>query len=194
MLRLGGIYTLWYGFSKFRLVSISVCGREIDLCDHNPFSTMTKGEVVKLLDSNGFRDLVKTTMSCPNVTPLRWKGVSISTTRHCGVCYPCIMRRAATHYANLWNNDASYAQDITTPYSRIPEEGRKLLLEMMDFSRQIEKIPNVNEAFNVFPQFYSGEIVDPQKLFEMVKRHVVQFKDFLARRCHRSLRQNLQLP
>lgn len=160
----------------------------------NPFSTMTKGEVIKLLDSNGFRDLVKMTISCPNVTPLRWKGVSIRKTRHCGVCYPCIIRRAATHYANLWNNDALYAQDITTEYSKIPEEGRKLIFEMMDFSRQIERIPTVYEAFNVFPEFYSGEIVDPQRLFKMAKRCAAQFRDFLINKCHRSLRQNLQLP
>lgn len=160
----------------------------------NPFSTVTKGEVVKLLDSPKFRDLVKTTISCPNVTRLRWRGISISRTRHCGVCFPCIVRRVATHHANLWNYDALYEQDITAAYSKIPEEGRKLMFEMMDFSRQIGRIPNVYDAFNVFPQFYSGGMVDPQKLFEMVERQVVQLKDFLTRRCHISLRQNLQLP
>lgn len=165
-----------------------------NLTIENPFSNKTKGEVVKLIDSKGFRDLLKLTISCPNVTPLRWKGVAIAKTRHCGVCFPCIIRRASIHYANLWNQDAPYADDITTPYSEIPEEGRKLLFEMMDFSRQIEKIPNVNEAFNVFPQFYSGEQVDPQQLFEMVKRFTAQFKDFLTVRCHKSLRQKLGLP
>lgn len=160
----------------------------------NPFSSMTKGEAIKLLDSSGFRDLVKMTISCPDVTRLRWKGVPISKIRHCGVCYPCIIRRTAISHANLWDYDATYAEDITAEYSKIPEDGRKLIFEMMDFTRQIDRIPNVYEAFNVFPEFYSGEVIDPQRLFEMAKRHSVQFKEFLISRSHRSLRQNLQLP
>lgn len=170
----------------------SLFGRHVLI--ENPFSTMTKGEVVKLLDFDGFRDMVKTTISCPNVTLLRWKGVPISEIRHCGECFPCIVRRAAVHYANLWNHDALYAQDITAEYSKISEEGRKLIFEMMDFARQIDKFPSVDEALNEFPQFYSGETVSPPKLFDMVKRHVFQFKDFLIKRCHKSLSQSLQLP
>lgn len=170
----------------------SLFGRHVTI--ENPFSIMTKGEVIKLLDSKGFRDLVKKAMSCPNVMRLRWKGVAISKTRHCGVCFPCIVRRTAAHYANLWNYDAPYVQSVTAQYSRIPEEGRKLIFEMMDFARRIDKFSSVDKAFNEFPQFYPGEMVNPQDLFDMVKRHVAQFKDFLINRCHRSLRQQLQLP
>lgn len=160
----------------------------------NPFSTMTKGEVVTLLDSDGFRDLVKMTISCPNVTPLRYQKVKISKTRHCGVCFPCVVRRIAIHNANLWDHDALYAQDITSAYSKIPEEGKKLMLEMMDFARQIGKYSNVDEALNDIPQFYCGEKISPAELFDMVKRNVAQLKDFLIKRCDKSLIQNLHLP
>jgi len=160
----------------------------------NPFSKMTKGEVVKLLDSDGFRDLVRMTVSCPNVTRLRYKKVSISKTRHCGVCFPCIVRRTAIHYANLWNYDALYADDITSAYSNIPGEGRKIIFEMMDFARQIDKYPHLDEALNEIPEFYCGEVINPEQLFEMAKRNVTQFKDFLITRCDKSLLQNLKLP
>lgn len=170
----------------------SLFGRHVTI--ENPFSTLTKGEVVSLLNSDGYRDLVKMTISCPNVTPLKWKGVAVSNTRHCGVCFPCIIRRIAIHSANLWSHDTFYAEDVTLEYLKIPEEGKKLIFEMMDFARQIDKFSSVDEALNEFPQFYSGEVISPQELFDMVKRHTVQFKDFLIKRCHKSLRQNLQLP
>jgi len=159
----------------------------------NPFMVMTKGEVVKLLNSDGFRDLIKTTISCPNVTRLRWKGVQVGRTRHCGVCFPCVVRRAAVHYSDLWNYDASYETDITSEYADIPEEGRRMVFEMTDFGRQIKRLASVDEALYEFPQLYTGEIVDPRELFDMVKRHVVQFEDFLVQRCHGSLSRSLRL-
>jgi len=160
----------------------------------NPFLERTKGEVVKLLDADRFRDLVKMTVSCPNITPLRWKGKKVSIIRHCGVCFPCIVRRVSIHHANLWNKDTEYAEHITAEYSKIPEEAKKLLLEMMDFSRVMDRCSSVDDVFNEFPQFFIGEDVDPAMLFEMTKRQVSQFKDCLTQRCHPSLRQGLRLP
>jgi len=159
----------------------------------NPFLAKTKGEVVKLLDANGFRDLVKTTISCPNITPLRWKGVKIGKKRHCGICFPCVVRRLSIHYANLWGNDTRYAKNIAADYSKIPKEAKELLFEMMEFSREMDKCSTVDDVFNVFPQFFV-EDVDPALLFDMAKRHVAQFKDFLVKRAHQTLRQNLGLP
>lgn len=159
----------------------------------NPFVGMTKGEVTKFLDATEFRDLVKVTMSCPNVTRLRYKGVATSEIRHCGLCFPCIVRRLSIHTANIWASDAKYADDITSTYAKIPQEGQKLLFEMMDFARQIDNCPTVDDVFNVFPQFFV-EDVDPALLFDMTKRHVAQFKDFLVKRAHQTLRQNLGLP
>jgi 7-cyano-7-deazaguanine synthase in queuosine biosynthesis len=160
----------------------------------NPFSSMTKGEVVKLLDVDRYRDLVKISVSCPNITPLRWQGVETSKIRHCGICLPCIVRRIAIHFANLSSSDAQYQHDITGPYARIPEDGKKMLLEMTDFARQIGVLSNVNEAFLEFPQFYVGETVDPDVLFNTVKRHVTQFNDFLTEKADQSLKQSLYVP
>jgi hypothetical protein len=159
----------------------------------NPFVERTKGEVVSLLDCSGFRDLVKIAVSCPNITPLRWEGVETSKIRHCGTCLPCTIRRIAINFGNLWADDAQYKDNIAGAYTQIPEEGRKLLFEMMDFARQIDKYSDVNDAFNEFPQFYNGEAGNPKQLFDTAKRQVEQFKDFLAKRADPSLKQNLHI-
>ncbi len=159
----------------------------------NPFVGLTKGEVTKLLDAVGFRDLVKLSMSCPDVGRLRYQGVATSVTRHCGLCFPCVVRRASIHYANLWDHDAKYAKDITAPYQNIPEEGRKLLFELMDFMRQIDKCPTLDDVFNEFPQFFLQEDADPVQLFGMTKRHVDQFKAFIVQRADPTLRPTLGL-
>jgi hypothetical protein len=66
-----------------------------------------------------------------------------------------------------------------------------------DFSEglrcEMDKCSTVDDVFNVFPQFFV-EDVDPALLFDMTKRHVAQFKDFLVQRAHQTLRQNLGLP
>jgi hypothetical protein len=64
---------------------------------------------------------------------------------------------------------------------------------MADFARQIDKCSNVDDALVEFPQFYI-EGVDPAMLFDMAKRQVAQFKDFVRQRAHQTLRQNLGLP
>lgn len=96
------------------------------------------------------------------------------------------------NYAGLSDRDARYADDIELPYAKIPNKGRKLLFEMADFARQIDKCSNIDEALNEFPQFYI-EGVDPAMLFDMAKRQVAQFKDFLRQRAHQTLRANLGL-
>ena len=48
--------------SMYQKLLDSLFGHQVTV--ENPFSAMTKGEVVKLLDCRGFRDLVKTTISC----------------------------------------------------------------------------------------------------------------------------------
>jgi hypothetical protein len=177
--------------SMYQQLLNSLFGHRLSII--NPFATLTKGEVVKFLDDDRYRDLVKVSISCPNVTRLRWKGVSTSKVRHCGTCFPCIIRRIATHHAGLSKNDALYQGDITGSYAKIPEDGKKMLLEMMDFSRQMEKFSNVNDALLEVPQFYVGESIDPAALFETAKRQVAQFRDFLVNECDQSLRQSLRV-
>ena len=153
----------------------------------NPFVDKTKGEVVVLLNSDGYREQTKITISCSEVQVLWRKGVKIGKIRHCGICFPCIIRRVAMNYAGLSEQDARYADDIELPYSKIPNEGKKLLFEMADFARQIDKCSNVDDALIEFPQFYI-EDVDPAMLFDMAKRQVAQFKDFVRQRAHQTLR------
>lgn len=158
----------------------------------NPFQHMTKGEVVKVLDADGYRELVKTTISCSEVSRLWHQGVKTRLRRHCGVCLPCVFRRFSMHYANLWDYDAKYVNDIVGEFSKLPEEGRTMLFEIMDFARRLEACATVEDATHEIPEFYI-EGVDPAPLVEMTKRHLVQVKECLAQRGSSSLKQSLHL-
>jgi hypothetical protein len=159
----------------------------------NPFLTLTKGEVAKILDANGFRDLIKITMSCPEVGRLRYAKVKTGKTRHCGVCVPCVVRQVSMHHANLSSKDAKYASHITVPYPKIPERAKTLLFEMMDFALRMDKCSTVDDALIEFPEFFLYEDFDPAMPFEMTKRHIAQFKAFLTTKTDPTLQQNLGL-
>lgn len=177
--------------SKYQVLLDSLFGRRVNI--RNPFLEMTKGEVVELLNSKGFRDLVSATITCPYCLSMRWKRVSTTTTKNDGYCFPCIVRRSAVYYASLEKYDGHYQEDVTGEYSKISQEGKKILLEMFDFARQMDKFSNVDEALLEYPQFYVGESADPVALFSMVKRHNDQLRTFMSNRGHETLRQNLNL-
>ena len=66
-----------------------------------------------LLDCDDFRNLAKTTISCSQVGRLKYiKGINLKEIRHCGICFPCVIRRLSMHSGNLWNNDARYNKNI----------------------------------------------------------------------------------
>nr|MDO8100086.1 7-cyano-7-deazaguanine synthase [Candidatus Njordarchaeota archaeon] len=161
---------------------------------HNPFLQMTKAEVIKLLDNEGFRDLVKTAISCADVGRLRYKGVKLKEIRHCGVCFPCVIRRLSMHCANLWDSDAKYNEDIFGEYDDVrvhAQEGLKILLEIMDFARAIENCKNIDEVTSRFPEFYADEHVDPSSLVEMTRRHLMQAKDCIVHHASETLKEAL---
>ena len=54
--------------------------------------------------------ITRMTMSCAHPESGRWEGASPNT--HCGYCFPCIIRRAATHAAGT--TDAVYDYDVAT--------------------------------------------------------------------------------
>jgi len=159
---------------------------------NNPFLQMTKAEVIKRLDCDDFRDLVKITISCSQIGRLKYiKGINLKEIRHCGVCFPCIVRRLSMHSANLWDNDARYKENILGEFSAIPEEGKKILFEIMDFERTVEACTSLDDIFIEFPQFYADESVDPSSLVEMTRRHLEQVKECIIHRGSESLKQAL---
>jgi 7-cyano-7-deazaguanine synthase in queuosine biosynthesis len=98
----------------------------------NPFSTLTKGEIVKTCSNReALRRVVKLTVSCAHPEVLRFVRQPRS---NCGYCYPCLIRRAALHAAEL---DAShdYGWDICTDaelirHSRRGKDARAVFLSL----------------------------------------------------------------
>lgn len=172
---------------KYQELLEMVYGRHVTV--ENPFLSLTKGEVLELLNANGFRELVPLTTSCSEVQRLWRRGVKTSSVRHCGVCFPCVIRRIAIHRAGI-TEDAKYANDIEQDYARIPEEGRKLLFEMAEFAREIDRFSTVDEALSEFHEFMV-EDYDPATLFEMTKRQVAQFEKYVQTKTHVTLRDKL---
>jgi len=100
------------------------------------------------------------------------------------------LRRTAIHYAGLWDKDARYAFDILAEYKDIPEEGKKLLFETLDFGYRLEQCKTDDDVLMEFPQFLV-ENFDPAPFIEMYRRHASQTKEFLKQRASESLKQNL---
>lgn len=73
-----------------------------------PHSDLTKGQLVALAEgqgSPGFQDGVAATLSCGKLDGRTYKGGNPN--HHCGLCYPCIVRRGGILAAGV---------DDTTPY------------------------------------------------------------------------------
>ncbi len=82
---------------------------DIKVVLHNPYQFKTKGEMIlgcknKTLLTNH----ISNTMSCSHPDVGRYKGESAPS--HCGICFPCVIRRASIKKANIL--DASTYRDM----------------------------------------------------------------------------------
>ena len=166
----------------------TIFGAQISI--ENPFLTLTKGEVAAYLNKNGFKDIVKDSYSCASES-YRYQGISTSEYPHCGVCLPCLVRRIAIHSGGLWNNDSKYAFDILAEYNKIPDEGKKLVLEMLDFGHRLENCKTDEETLNEFPQFLIEDF-DPVPFIDMYRRQAAQTKEFLRQKAHASFKEKIK--
>jgi len=145
----------------------------------NPFQEKTKTEVAILLKAKEFSPLIKNTISCSKLLSLIMSGVAVSKTWHCGVCLPCIIRRISLSKASLSRFDASYATDILGDFDKIDPYGRRVILELLDFSKKLSSCRTVEEVLETFPAFFI-ENTDPLRLVGMYKRHVKEVRDFFS--------------
>jgi 7-cyano-7-deazaguanine synthase in queuosine biosynthesis len=84
----------------------------------NPFANMTKGEQIKILGPA--RDLALNTISCEYagqqvatlIAWLRNQGKPYRDVRECGLCFPCLVRKAAMKFAGVPEKDSHYAFDV----------------------------------------------------------------------------------
>nr|WP_299112027.1 Qat anti-phage system QueC-like protein QatC [uncultured Winogradskyella sp.] len=81
----------------------------------NPYNFKTKGEMVVDCQNNSFlNSVLEHSTSCGK--PGRKQYWSRKDTNHCGICMPCVYRRASLNKANVDNQ--VYGNDITRPLSR----------------------------------------------------------------------------
>lgn len=153
----------------------------------NPFILLTKGEVVALLNDNAYKDLVKETITCSRTDRLRWQGVQ--NTKHCGICLPCVLRRIAIHHAGLWQHDDNYADNIFNDFNTIPQDGKILLFQLLQFGRTLKR--DDNDVLIDVPQFYVEEIEDPAQLIAMMRRYIDELKNCIQDKASPSLKTNL---
>lgn len=75
-----------------------------------PYRFKTKGELLAVCNRRLLTRILQQTMSCSHPEQSRWEKKRPGL--HCGYCVPCLIRRAAVHYANLEQSDAPYTHDV----------------------------------------------------------------------------------
>lgn len=143
----------------YRRLVKEVFGVELSIV--NPFIYETKAEVISRLKGPTLRKLVTLTSSC-------WKYARVP--KHCGECYPCVMRRIAVHNAGLSASDDEYLEDIFGGY---PPGNRKTITLVADLLRFVHDLKSsaVEDILVRYSDFsISVEGVEPAKLVEMYKR------------------------
>lgn len=148
----------------------------------NPFLEKTKSEIVSLLDRRGFRSLIKNTISCSRFTALIMdrRHIPISEIWHCGICLPCILRRIAMYAAGLSTFDVKYADDVLKDFSSLAPEGKRVILELLEFCRKLKECKGKDDILTAFPSFFV-EGIDPEPLIDLYLRYVEEVRGFFRR-------------
>lgn len=116
-----------------------------------PYRFKTKGEM--LLETKNEALVHKEygkTLSCSHTSRLRWKGLNPLT--HCGVCIPCLVRRAATHRAGYTPDD--YYIDVL---SSIPRPNTSEGKDLWALGVALERLQN-EEDIDVFRVLDAGPL------------------------------------
>ena len=143
----------------------------------NPFLYRTKAIVCSELKSSGLSKLIQQTCSCWKYSRIanmaKQKGKFDFQGKHCGECYPCVMRQIALFNANLSSFEAhtrEYLENIFENYPPQNRETRTIIADLLRFAHDI-KISSVNDILVKYPEFSIGTgNVDPVKLVEMYKQ------------------------
>lgn len=138
----------------------------------NPFILMTKGEVLQSLNTDGFRDILRDSVSCAKMQGLRWEG---TTLKHCGTCVPCVLRRVSIHHANLDAYDDQYEKNIFGDFNALTQEGKSVLLQTLDFGRKLKK--DDVTVMNEIPHFYIPEMEDQALAIGTTRRYIQEVKN-----------------
>jgi 7-cyano-7-deazaguanine synthase in queuosine biosynthesis len=154
----------------FRRLLSGIVGRCFEVA--NPYTWLTKAEVIEHISVNGFRDLIRDTRSCAHVRGM--------TTRHphCGLCSQCVDRRFAILAAGLEEEDPSeaYNVDLFTG-ERSAGPGREMALAYVRSASDIKQMTDVEffsrygEASRAVGFFEEPPGTVAKRIFDLQRRH-----------------------
>jgi 7-cyano-7-deazaguanine synthase in queuosine biosynthesis len=125
-----------------------VFGLDMNVC--NPFELQTKSEMIQKVVGGPFERSLAKTVSCwryPRGLISLAKGLHRSLLgRHCGICYPCILRRVAMNAAGLFGRDDHYLVDIFSeyPYANIDRNTLETVLDLLRFSSDLKDLDDIS--------------------------------------------------
>jgi hypothetical protein len=150
----------------------------------NPFSWMTKTQVLRSIRDAGCGDLIKNTVSCTHV----WEMTTLKT--HCGVCSQCIDRRFATLSAGCPDSEdpeEMYDVDLLRG-ERAAGESRTMLESYVGAARRVK---NMSDAtfFTEFGEVHRvtrhvrGMKVDDAagRILDLYRRHATEVCEAIAK-------------
>lgn len=142
-----------------------------------PYRFMTKGEMLRQVGNQ--RLLARTvplSMSCAHPEAERWQGGD--SNQHCGYCFPCIIRQAASHAATLGDGPMS-ADIINFPPDYNANKGHDLRAVKIALTR-LRNRPQNRVVFDVLD---SGPIPpeELQRYVDVYRRGMEEVSAFINR-------------
>ena len=143
----------------------------------NPFSWMTKAQVVQSIREAGCGDRIKRTMSCTHV----WAMTKLKT--HCGICSQCLDRRFATLSAgcpDAEDPEEMYGVDLLRD-ERTPGESRTMLESYVGTARRVKGMSDMaffaefGEVYRVIRNIRGMKADDAaSRILDLYKRHAAE--------------------
>lgn len=150
----------------------------------NPFSWMTKAQVVQSIRAAGCGDLIKHTVSCTHV----WEMTTLKT--HCGTCSQCIDRRFATLAAGCPDSEdpeEMYDADLLRG-DRTAGESRTMLESYVSTARRVKAMADTTfftefgEVHRVTRHIRGMKVDDAaSRILNLYKRHAAEVCDVIAK-------------
>ena len=167
-LRLGSLSTKTthpYFLDQFQKLLDSL-NLKVEITD--PYKFETKGEMLAgCINKTVLNQNSHLTMSCAHPTALRWMGES---SKHCGICVPCIIRRAAFYKANAEDRTIYKTKKLSAKHPQVKAFNYSIF--------RIRKNPSMSTELI----FKSGPLINHldqlSQFSEVYKRGMIELMDF----------------
>lgn len=141
----------------FKLFQELLNNLEIPVVLKNPYQFYTKGEMmINCKNQKLLQDNLSNTMSCSH--PDNGRMLGEKQTRHCGYCWPCVIRQAAIKKANIYDEslyrDSKFNSD---GISKVSFNSYQLGMEQFNSKyafMTIQKSGPISENIDLFSQLY----------------------------------------